>query len=165
MFRTFVVSKEIKNNLNIKIMKTVKANIETVSPKGNVKTFAITVNRGWELTKSTDSENGVEIENRREIMSDEIIVTVCGETYKYTSREIETRIPMKYKEMGIAAIIGKVALFEAEYDALKAALDAAKKEAETDANWQAMKEAERKADEQDARYEAHRKAMEEAMNY
>ena len=165
MFRTFVVSKEIKNNLNIKIMKTVKANIETVSPKGNVKTFAITVNRGWELTKSTDSENGVEIENRREIMSDEIIVTVCGETYKYTSREIETRIPMKYKEMGIEAVIGKVALFEAEYKALKSALDAATKEAETDENWQAMKAAEAKADEQDARYEAHRKAMEEAMNY
>lgn len=146
-------------------MKTIKSNIETVSPMGNKKEFAITVNRGWELTKSTDSENGVEIENRREIMSDEVVVTVCGETYKYTSQDIETRIPMKYKEMGIAAIIGKVALFDAEYKALKAALDAATKEAEEDENWQAMKAAEKKADEQDARYEAHRKAMKEAMNY
>ena len=146
-------------------MKTIKSNIETVSPKGNTKTFAITVNRGWEVSKNIDSENGIEIENRREIMNDEVVVTVCGETYKYTSREIETRIPMKYKEMGIEAVIGKVALFENEYKALKAALDAATKEAEEDENWQAMKEAERKADEQDARYEAHRKAIKEAMNY
>lgn len=146
-------------------MKTITRNIETVSPKGNKKQFKITVNRGWESFQTTDSENGIEIENRREVRNDSIIVTVCGETYKYTSRNIVTRIPMQYKRMGIEAIIGKVALFANEYEALKSALEAATKEAEEDESWQTMKAAEAKADEADKRYEAHVNEMKKAMNY
>ena len=71
-------------------MKTVKANIETVSSKGNVKTFAITVNRGWELTKSTDSENGIKKQNimtSKEIFKNGQVLTI-GEAKKLIGKYI-----------------------------------------------------------------------------
>ena len=147
-------------------MKTITRNIETVSPKGNKRNFTVVATRGWEDVTKHDSEDGIDLSTKQVVNTTTVTFALQGKTVKSAAWDIITKVPAKYAQLGVVAILGKkVALYADDYKALTNAINEAKAEAETDESWMAYEAARKEAAESEAKYAEHVEMMNKAMNY
>lgn len=143
-------------------MKTVTKNFRTTSKKE----FIVTAKRGYENETIDDYENGGFYAVRKPIEETDVKCVTPQHIVESGSWDIHTRVPAQYAQKGVVAIFAKkVGLFKEEYERLKAAIQEAEAEAETDENWQEYVRSCADTAKMEAEYEEFTKFMEKAMDF
>lgn len=130
------------------------------------KEFVVTAQRGYEIKNIDDYENGGDYAVRKPVEETDIKCVTPKQVIESGGWDIHTRVPAKYAAMGIVAIFAKkVGLSEEDYEQLKAAIQEAETEAETDENWQEYVRAHEDTAKMEAEYEASQTLMKKAMDF
>lgn len=146
------------------IIKTATATTE----KGTLLTMTVTATRGWEKVNETVYSDGwnTEVEAMKETNETTIKIEAQGRTFTghFNSGMF---IPADYKKQGVFATFsfngGTIGLSERVYNELYSAVEAARKEAETDESWIKLQAKKAQAAAEEAEYDRHVKAVENMM--
>lgn len=144
-------------------MKTIEKTAAVTTERGTVINYTVTATRGLhEVVESVWADQYVDVRTNQPINETVITAVVNGKEYKGW---LSTVVPAGLKRQGVHALLcNALGVSKAVYEAIKATVDAAIREAETDAGWMEHKALEEQAMKAEMEYERRKKAVEDMMN-
>lgn len=144
-------------------MKKITKTSTVKTERGTVINYTVTATRGYdEGAQSVWADQPIQVKAKKVTNETSITAVVNGKSYKGW---LSTQVPEALKKQGVHALLcNKLGVSKAVYEAIKATVDAAISEAETDAGWMQYKKAEAEEEQAMMEYDRRKKAVEDMMN-